>query len=196
MCLVEIQRKKEDYTRIVTSCNYPVEEGLSVLTDSDTVIKNRKVVLELLMARAPEDKAIRSMAEGMGVPTGRLSPVTIEDGCGCIVCGMCVRACEEVVGISALGFAHRGVDRVPTTPYMESSQTCIGCGTCAYICPTNYIKMEDKDGKRFIYNWKVELELEKCEKCGAYIAPKRQLEYIKRVAELPDDFFKICVNCK
>jgi bidirectional [NiFe] hydrogenase diaphorase subunit len=190
MCLVEIE--KGGRQRVVTSCNYPAEEGLSVKTDTERVVKTRNVVMELLLARAPENKTIVDLASRLGVKGGRLSPVNDD----CILCGMCVRTCEEVVGVSALGFVSRGTTRMPTTPFDEPSETCIGCGSCVYICPTNYIKMEDKGGKRHIYNWKVELELTNCKKCGLPIAPKRQLEYIRKIADLPEDFYDLCFSCR
>ncbi len=190
MCLVEV--KKGDRMRIVTSCNYPAEEGLSVSTDTDRVVSTRNIVMELLLARAPKNRKINELAEKLGVKGGRLEEV----GDDCILCGMCVRTCEEVVGVKALGFANRGISRLPATPFMESSETCIGCGSCVYICPTGYIKMEDKDGKRYIHNWKVELEISKCSKCGLDIAPKRQLEYIRKIVDLPDDFFDLCWSCR
>ena len=190
MCLVEIE--KGGRTRIVTSCNYPAEEGLSVKTDTEKVVRTRNVVIELLLARAPENKTIVALAARLGVKGGRL--VEVNDDC--ILCGMCVRTCDEVVGVSALGFFSRGTSRMPTTPFAEPSETCIGCGSCVYVCPTNYIRMEDRDGKRYIHNWKVELELAACKKCGAYIAPKRQLDHFMKIAELPDDFYELCWSCR
>jgi NADH dehydrogenase/NADH:ubiquinone oxidoreductase subunit G len=190
MCLVEI--KKGGRQRVVTSCNYPAEEGLLVNTDTERVVKTRNVVMELLLARAPENKTIVDLAARLGVKGGRLSPVNDD----CILCGMCVRTCDEVVGVSALGFVSRGITRMPTTPFAEPSETCIGCGSCVYICPTNYIKMEDKDGKRYIHNWKVALELVNCKKCGLPIAPKRQLDHIRKIADLPEDFYDLCFSCR
>jgi bidirectional [NiFe] hydrogenase diaphorase subunit len=190
MCLVEIE--KGGRTRVVTSCNYPAEGGLVVKTDTERVVKTRNIVMELMLARAPENKMIVDLAARLGVTGGRLTPVNDE----CILCGMCVRACDEVVGVSALGFFSRGTSRMPTTPFAEASETCIGCGSCVYICPTGYIKMEDKDGVRHIHNWKVKLELATCKKCGMYIAPKRQLDYIRKVADLAEDFYELCPSCR
>jgi NADH dehydrogenase/NADH:ubiquinone oxidoreductase subunit G len=190
MCLVQIE--KGGRTRVVTSCNYPAEEGLTVKTDTERVVKTRNIVMELLLARAPGNRAIVELAARLGVTGGRLTPVNDD----CILCGMCVRACDEVVGVSALGFFSRGTSRMPTTPFAEASETCIGCGSCVYICPTGYITMEDKDGARHIHNWKVKLELATCKKCGMYIAPKRQLDYIRKIADLPEDFYELCFSCR
>ncbi len=190
MCLVEIERAGR--TRVVTSCNYPAEEGLIVRTDTEKVVKTRNVIMELLLARAPKNKTILALADRLGVKGGRL----VETDDDCIVCGQCVRACSEVVGVNALGFSYRGPKRMPTTPFAEASETCIGCGSCVWVCPTNYIKMEDRDGKRYIYNWKVEFELATCKNCGMYIGPKRQLDYIRKIANLPEDFYDLCFSCR
>ncbi len=72
MCLVEIE--KGGRQRVVTSCNYPAEEGLLVKTDTERVVKTRNVVMELLLARAPENKTIVDLASRLGVKGGRLSP--------------------------------------------------------------------------------------------------------------------------
>ena len=194
MCLVEIE--KGGRTRIVTSCNYEVHDEFTVKTDTERVILTRNVTMKLLLARAPNSKLIRELADRLGVTSGELEEVKGDEFGECILCGQCVRACEEVVGVSAIGFAQRGIDRKVVTPFIEDSKTCIGCGSCAYVCPTNYIKMEDKDGKRYIYNWKVALDLKVCKECGISIAPERQLEYIRTIAELPVDFYDLCWNCR
>ena len=190
MCIVEIQ--KGNRMRVVTSCNYPAEDGLVVKTDTEKVISTRNIIMELLIARAPKNKQIKQLGERLGVTKTRFEEV----GDDCIMCGMCIRACEEVVGVSAIGFKNRGITRMPATPFMETSKNCIGCGSCVYVCPTKYIKMEDKGAKRYIYNWKVAFDMLQCKKCGDFIAPVKQLDYIKKKVSLPEDFFEICNNCR
>ena len=94
LCIVEISKGKR--TRIVTSCLYPVEEGLQVKTDSPRVINNRKTILELLLARCSKNKVIRELASQMGIEQPPFKSEYLEDN-DCIVCGLCVRACEQVV---------------------------------------------------------------------------------------------------
>ena len=96
LCIVEIARRGK--TRMVTSCNYPLEEGLEVQTHSQKVMKHRKMLLELLLARSPEVKVIQKMAGQMGIEKPR-SPVENKD---CILCGLCIRICEEKMGVSAI----------------------------------------------------------------------------------------------
>lgn len=133
ICCVEITDAR-GRNRIVTSCNYPAEEGLIVETKSERVLNIRRKLLEFLLARAPKVARIRNLARIYGVENANLW-VENEDE-DCILCGLCVRVCNELIGVSAINFAKRGVKREITTPYNEFSDDCMGCGACAMICPT------------------------------------------------------------
>ena len=194
LCLVEITTPN-GRKRLVTSCLYPVEEGLQVETSSERVVTNRRTLVELLLARSPNEKAVQDIAREMGVETVPFRPEYVEDN-ACILCAQCVRACQEVVGVSAISLANRGIHREVAPPFMENATACIGCGSCVYICPTQCIKMEDVGDTRKIHNWKVEFKLKKCRRCGNYFAPEKQLEYIRSKLNLPQDFFDVCPNCK
>jgi bidirectional [NiFe] hydrogenase diaphorase subunit len=193
LCIVEVSKGRR--SRIVTSCLYPVEEGLDVKTNSPRVISNRKMLVELLLARCSKNKVIKELASQMGIEQSIIRPEYLEDN-DCIVCGLCVRTCEQVVGVSAISLVNRGITKEPASPFLEPARDCIGCGSCYYVCPTGAIKMEDRNGTRIIYNWKVEFKLKKCKVCGNYWAPEKQLEYIRKKWNLPDDFFDICPTCK
>jgi coenzyme F420-reducing hydrogenase beta subunit len=134
VCSVEIV-DKNGRNRIVTSCNYPIEEGLTVYTKSEKTLKTRKTLLELLLARCPKVPKLQEMALEYGVEKPSFW-VENEDE-DCILCGLCTRVCDELVGAHAINFAKRGVQREVTTPYHEFSNACIGCGACATVCPTN-----------------------------------------------------------
>lgn len=138
VCSVEMTDKR-GRKRIVTSCNYPVYEGLVVDTKSEKVIRTRKLLLELLLARCPKVKQICDLAREYGI---HKPSFWIEDEDeDCILCGLCARVCEELVGVSAINFANRGVEREVTTPYHSISDDCIGCGACAIVCPTDSKKI-------------------------------------------------------
>jgi coenzyme F420-reducing hydrogenase beta subunit len=130
---VEITDKR-GRKRIVTSCNYPVEEGLVVSTKSEKVLKTRKLLLELLLSRCPKVKKIQDLAKEHGVQTPRFWVKDAEEDC--VLCGLCTRVCDELVGVCAINFAKRGVEREVATPYHKLSDDCIGCGACAVVCPT------------------------------------------------------------
>jgi len=192
LCSVEIF--KGGRSRVVASCLYPVEEGLEVRTDTERIKEIRKMIIELLLARCPNVKVIRDLAEQMGVERPEFSPEE-ED---CILCGLCVRACEEIVGIGAISLVGRGVERKVGTPFFEEPGACIGCGACAYICPTGAIQMEDVGDTRIIRRWggEARFKLKKCKVCGYYFAPEIQLEYIRKKASLSEDYFDVCPNCR
>ncbi len=188
LCLVEIFRGNR--SRLVTSCIYSVGEGLVVKTDTERVKRTRKMVAELLLARSPNSEKIQQVARDLGVERSRFP---LEDN-DCILCGMCVRTCREVVGVEALGFSSRGSKREVATPFSEPSQVCIGCGACAYICPTGYIKMKDEDGIRRI--WDREFKLRRCRLCRGYFAPEFQLKYIQEKWNIPRETLELCPSCQ
>ena len=63
----------------------------------------------------------------------------------CILCGLCVRACSEVSQRNAISFTGRGPARAVQTPFGDVAEQCIGCGACAYVCPTGTITIEEAD---------------------------------------------------
>jgi coenzyme F420-reducing hydrogenase beta subunit/ferredoxin len=134
VCSVEITDSR-GRKKVVTSCNYPVTEGLEVSTKSEKVLKTRKLLLELLLARCPKVKKIQDLAREYGVEKPRFWIEDAEEDC--ILCGLCARVCQERVGVYAINFAKRGVEREVATPYHSFSDDCIGCGACALVCPTN-----------------------------------------------------------
>jgi bidirectional [NiFe] hydrogenase diaphorase subunit len=136
LCVVEVIKNK--WSKLVTSCNYPAEEGLVVLTTSDRVRRTRRMLMEFFLVRSPNVPVIKQMADKMGVRASRLKKQEDER---CILCGLCVRVCEEMVGVSAISFANRGIEREVDTPFGMDSDVCIGCGGCTYICPTGCIEM-------------------------------------------------------
>jgi len=191
LCVVEI--KKGNRTRIVTSCLYGVEEGLVVDTKSTRVLNVRRLVMELLLARCPESEVLQKMAKEMGVESqGRY--VADKDHGKCILCRSCVRVCEEVVGVSAIGLFSRGSYKEVGTPYNEKSDVCIGCGACAYVCPTGHIEMTSTGDKRKI--WGRTFKMQTCEKCGKFFAPVDQLKYISKKTGVPFKELAVCTECR
>ena len=140
LCTVEI--KTGNRSRLVSSCTFPVRDGIEVETDSAKVVHARKVVLELLLARCPQSKEIKELASSYGVDHSRFKTYGEIDN-KCILCGLCVRICQEVMGIGALCFAHRGANRIVTKPFDEYSSICTTCGACEKVCPTNTIDISN-----------------------------------------------------
>ena len=136
LCVVEIGTG--DITKLVTSCTYPVEDGLIVRTASKRVVNARKMILELLIAQCPTSKVLQDMAAKIGLNQVRFTPKW-ED---CIYCGLCVRMCEEQMRASAIGFANRGNRLEIHTPFDKTSAECKRCGGCIYICPACTVRCE------------------------------------------------------
>jgi NADH dehydrogenase/NADH:ubiquinone oxidoreductase subunit G len=108
LCIVEIS--KGHRSKIVTSCLYPIEHGLEVKTDSPRVLSNRKMLLELLLARCSKNNVIMDLASRMGIEQPVIRSKYLEDN-DCIVCGLCVRTCEQIVGVSAISLVNRGITK-------------------------------------------------------------------------------------
>jgi len=146
LCTVEIIKGKK--SRLVTSCTYPVEEGLIVKTDSEPVMKGRRILLELILARWHIDPRIRldqwpwaanALLEKYGIERTRFK----EETTMCILCGLCVRYCTEVKKANVLGFVGRGTKRQVVIYPELAVKVCPTCNGgemgCSIVCPTGVI---------------------------------------------------------
>jgi NADH dehydrogenase/NADH:ubiquinone oxidoreductase subunit G len=129
LCLVEIGEGAK--SRLVSACTYPAEEGLTVRTSSTRVVRTRKMAIELLLASCPQSKTIQDLAAAHDVRQQRFRQ-EYED---CILCGRCVRMCEEQMMAKAIGFRGRGENRSIGTPFDVKSDVCRLCGACMQVCP-------------------------------------------------------------
>ena len=189
LCTVEV--KTNGKWELTTSCDTVVEHGMKIRTDSDEVRESRKLAAQLLYYKYPTTGVIRDAARELGVDVLDAEA----EGHDCILCGLCVKACREIVDVGALTFHDRGLGRDIDEPEIEfDPNLCIGCGACAYVCPTGYVKMESVDNKRII--WDKVFKMAACSVCGRYFAPQDQLEYISRKAGVPLSKLSICVNCR
>jgi bidirectional [NiFe] hydrogenase diaphorase subunit len=183
VCLVEVINKGR--SQIVASCVFPVEQEIEVLSNSERVRTERGIVLALLKLRAPNSDVIIKMCKDYDAPVfRRLKPII--DGDKCILCGLCKRACQSL-GNGAIETLFRGTQKYIGTPYDEPSEDCIGCGSCAAVCPTQAIMMKDENGLRTI--WGNSFKLVVCDKCGKTLSTE---QYFK-ATNIEDC---ICDECK
>jgi len=152
ICTVEVSEDGGDKFKFVASCLYPVKEGLIVKTNTEKIRKLRKGIIELMLARSPSVKRIQELAEEYGVEEPRF----VLGDQDCILCGLCVRACQEIMGKSAISLVNRGIYREVAAPFYayELTEECIGCGDCAFVCPTGAIVMGD-DGRPILPQVKI-----------------------------------------
>jgi heterodisulfide reductase subunit A len=137
MCTVEVIRKGG--SSLQAACTHPAWDGLEVKTNSPPVIEARRVIAGLLLSRTPNVPVIQELALKYGVKEPPY-PVKNPDE-KCILCGQCVRVCNDMVKAHVINFANSGVDRVVGPPFMEKTRECIGCGACTIVCPTGAIEI-------------------------------------------------------
>lgn len=192
ICLVEANEGRR--TRLVASCVYPVRRELAVQTNTEKLRKIRAMLIGLQLARCPNEKVLLDLAAEYGVsePHPRLT----RDKEDCILCGLCVRTCQDVVGVAAIAFEGRGAKRRVVAPFDAENPMCIACGACAYICPTQCIGFRDENGKRYVDKWHREVDMLVCEKCGDYWLPDPFASVYAKKMGIDPATFKVCPNCR
>ena len=196
LCIVELEEKGA--RRIVTSCSTAAAQGMVIWTDSSRVKKLRATLVSLLLAQAPEAAPVQQLAREMGIAPAKKKGRD-ENGT-CILCGLCVRTCAEIVGSHAISFAGKGPGRKVGVPFFRDSRECIGCGACAFVCPTGYIKMHDVTNnaqpERIMETWKTHLALQACSSDGRPFAPRAMLEHFAARYPVAEGFLECCPLCR
>ena len=160
MCLVENEKQE-----LLAACSTPPKAGMKIKTHTNKLQKQRKVTLELLLAghdrectscNKNDDCKLRKLASNMGIEKIRFSGKKEKEAVDnsslsitrdpnkCILCGDCVRMCQEVQGIGVIGFAYRGSEATVTPAFNKklSEVNCVDCGQCAAVCPTGAISIK------------------------------------------------------
>ena len=143
VCLVEIDTPRG--SKLAASCSYPAEDGMVVRTDTEQVIESRRTVLELLLAQAPDSHELEDFAAALGVQG---TPFPSDKPGKCMLCGLCVRVCNELMGRGAVSMFGRGESREVRTAFEERSDQCQACGACAFVCPTGAIDLTTISSRR------------------------------------------------
>ena len=197
LCMVEVVSGGRK--GITTSCTLSVAEGLEVKTDTPEVVQIRKVLLELCLAEAPGSEKVRQLAKKYGVENSRFTKIDIAAKSDkCVLCGLCVRVCDEILGIGAINYAGRGTNTSINTPWYEASSSCIGCGACAHVCPADAIEIKDKGDERIMETWnKTTLKLKECIESRRRFAAEKMVEYIyNRIPDLPEELKELCAEAR
>ncbi|MFZ5651789.1 MAG: 2Fe-2S iron-sulfur cluster-binding protein [Bacillota bacterium] len=134
LCMVEAETGGR--IKLVASCLYPVEKELVVRTRSEKVDRIRKLILELLLAHAPDSFDLQDMALEYGADRDRFE----KEPSFCLHCGLCVRYCAEVKKKNAVGFVDRGTSREISFIPEISSKECWNCKECFPLCPTEALQ--------------------------------------------------------
>jgi bidirectional [NiFe] hydrogenase diaphorase subunit len=134
ICTVEAEIR--GWTKLVAACLYPVEKNLVVRTRSEKVDRIRKMILELLLAHAPDAFELQDLAQEYGADKDRFE----KEASFCIHCGLCVRYCAEVKKKNAVGFVDRGTRREISFIPEIASKECWNCKECFPLCPTEALQ--------------------------------------------------------
>jgi NADH dehydrogenase/NADH:ubiquinone oxidoreductase subunit G len=134
ICTVEAEVRGR--TNLVAACLYPVEKNLIVRTKSEKVDRIRKMILELLLAHAPDAFDLQDLAKEYGADRNRFE----KEASFCIHCGLCVRYCAEVKKMNAVGFVDRGTRREICFIPEIASRECWNCKECFPLCPTEALQ--------------------------------------------------------
>jgi len=190
LCIVEAVDRGR--SKVVTSCVFPITKEIEVITNSEKIKKMRKEILMLLQVRCPENEEIKKLAAAFGVEEKRVNRFKLDRTENCIICGLCTKACEQM-GTGAISTIDRGIFKEVATAYKEASPDCIGCASCVNVCPTNAIKIVQKDGEREM--WGKKFKMAACEDCGEQFATEEHVKYAAAKAGREDEKI-LCEKCK
>ena len=134
ICIVELEG--QDWTRLVVSCVYLVEDNLVVRTRSEKIDRIRKTILELQLSHAPDSTELQDLAQEYGADKDRFE----KEASFCINCGLCVRYCDEIKKKNAVGFIDRGARKEISFIPEIASKECWNCKECFPLCPTSALQ--------------------------------------------------------
>lgn len=190
LCVVEVKEKDKPY-KVKLACAIKTKEGLEINTESAMIHQQRNRALGNLLTMAPQAEVLMKIGSEFGITMGPIPD-------GCVRCRLCVRVCREVIGAKALTIIKKE-GRNFVVP--SDKGDCIGCGTCANICPTKAIKSIDKGKVRTMKVGDQVIArhpLLSCEMCGKLFATPKFLKHVEQSEEGHTDVkehHELCPNC-
>jgi len=215
LCVVEVNEGGDN--KVVVSCVYPLSRDCKVFTESEKIKAIRKTILSMLITRAPEGDRLASLCQIYGVESDQGSANTrfapsksAKSGpktasprisnpakrlvSACVLCGLCARACASM-GTGAISSVGRGTAKRIATPYDEPSADCIGCASCAAVCPTKAIELAQTKETRSI--WGRRFKLLCCAECGEAFATEEEYAYaLEKSGKEKDSNPPLCDACR
>ncbi len=134
LCIVEVEERGRK--KLVVACVFLAADGLVVTTRSEKIDRIRRMIIELLLAHAPDSFQLRQLAKQYGADRNRFE----KEASFCIHCGLCVRYCAEVKQKYAVGFVDRGIRKEISFIPEIAAKECPGCKECFPLCPTSYLQ--------------------------------------------------------
>ena len=186
LCVVEVNEGKRN--QVVVSCIYPLSRDCEVFTESEKIKNIRRTILSMLKTRAPAGDRLASLCQiyGVGNEPRFSAPKPAKADSGekrlaeaCVLCGLCSQACASL-GTGAISTVGRGVTKKISTPYGEPSADCVGCGSCASVCPTKAIECSEGKNSRTI--WGKKFKLLRCASCGKVIGTEEEYALAQKKA--------------
>lgn len=182
MCLVEV----DGWKNLVTSCTTKVQDGMTIYTKNPKVMNARREVLDLILSNHPMECLnceksgkckLQDYAYEYGLVDGSFqgetrdkkidnsNPFYFYEPNKCILCGLCVRVCDELQGTNAIGFENRGFDTIVATPFNQGidNSKCVSCGNCVSVCPVGALLPKTKFKFR---HWETQMVRTTCSYCG------------------------------
>lgn len=159
LCLVQITL--DGRTSLQAACATVTDEDMEIVTSTPELEKTRETILQLIYSEAPGNKVILELMKKCNVEPDEKIPD--KGGRDCILCRRCRNVCNYWVH-GAIDSMHRGIKREISTPYDIAADECLGCASCAIVCPINAIEVKETEDKRHI--WEKDFQLLYCEECG------------------------------
>jgi len=212
LCVVEI----DGMPKPVTSCTTPVTDNMIVTTKSEKLYRLRRTVVELLLSDHPNDCmtcigtgdcTLQELAYEYGIRENRFqgetrdhdrvdtNPFILRQQNKCVMCGLCVRVCDEVQGVGAIGFADRGFEAKVISPF-GNTLDCEFCGQCIAVCPTGALSGTGWAGKPRLEGVKSTETICAYCGCGCNVTLSSHGDEVIRVSSEPDNINKgwLCVK--